>query len=319
MLPYLLRRLAQAVPVLILGSIAVSGLVRLIPGDPADALLGENANAEDYARIHEQLGLGKPWPQQYIEWITSAVQGDFGTSFRTGIEVRDILLGALPASLELAVAAYLVALLIGVPLGIIAGVKPRSRWDWGLSAYTIGTFGIPNFVLGIYVLWFFSVYLGWLPVAGQVSFFEDPVESVKHLILPAMTLGTGVGAVLGRYTRTSVVETMGQDYIRTARAKGLAERVVVMRHGFRNALIPVITIAALQIGNLITGVVIIETVFTRPGLGRALVQGINFRDYPVIQGFFLFLVVVFVSVNLVADLMYGVADPRLRAGRSSAR
>ncbi len=317
MLGYLLRRGAQSIPVLLIGSIAVSILVRLIPGDPADALLGEDATPEDYQRIYEQLGLDQPWPEQYLSWMMSALTGDFGTSFRTGIEVRAILMDTLPPSIELAVAAYVIALVVGLPLGLLAGVRPRSLWDWGLSAYTIGTFGIPNFVLGIYALWLFAVLLGWFPVAGRVAFVDDPLQSVKHLVLPAVTLGSGVGAVLGRYTRTSVLEIMGQDYIRTARAKGLNERVVVYRHALRNALIPIVTIAALQIGNLVTGVVIIETVFTRPGLGRALVQGINFRDYPVIQGLFLFLVIVFVTVNLAADLLYGVVDPRLRAGRST--
>ena len=312
MLDFIARRLIQTIPVLILTSIAVFLVVRLIPGDPASVLAGEDPPPGTYERIRDQLGLDDPWLVQYVNWVGGVVQGDFGDSYRTKFSVSRLLQLSLPPSLELAVAAYSVALLFGIPLGVMAGANPRSMWDWGLSFFTMGTIGIPNFLLGIILLWLFSVRLGWFPVAGRVSIFEDPMASLKLLVLPALTLGAGQAAVLARYTRTSVQETMGRDFIRTARAKGLNERTVIFRHGLRNALIPVVTISALQVGGLLSGVVIIETVFTRPGVGRTIIESIQNRDYLVIQGMLLFLVTVFIVVNLIADLTYGFLDPRLR-------
>ena len=287
-------------------------VLRLVPGDPAEAIAGQDATPEQVAQIREQLGLTDTVPEQYLRWMGNLARADFGDSIRTGQSVGELVKLSLPATLELALASYVVALLIGIPLGVIAGVAPRSIWDWLLSGYTIGTLGIPNFLLGILLLWAFSVNLGWFPVSGRVSFFDNPWESIQHLALPALALGSGLAAVLARYTRTTVLESMRQDYVRTARAKGLNEYNVVVRHALRNSLVPVVTIVALQVGQILAGAVVIERVFTRPGLGRLVVDAIMNRDYMVVQSTLILLVAIFVFVNLVADMTYGLLDPRVR-------
>jgi len=312
MLGYLIGRLAQAVPVLVLASLAVFLVLRLVPGDPADSLAGEDATPAEVDAIREELGLKDPIPVQYARWIGDLVRGDLGVSIRTGIPVSRLVKLSFPPTIELAVASYVIAILIGIPLGTIAGVRPRSIWDWSLSFYTIGTLGVPNFLLGVLLLWLFSVNLGWFPVSGRVSIFDDPIQSIKYLALPAFALGSGLAAVLARYTRTTVQEAMGQDYIRTARAKGLSPRHVVVRHALRNSMIPVVTIMALQVGGILAGAVVIERVFTRPGLGRLVVDAIQNRDYLIVQSTLVILVVIFVGVNLLADIAYGFLDPRVR-------
>jgi len=287
-------------------------VLRLVPGDPAQALAGEDATDERVEQIREQLGLTDSWPVQYVRWAGDVMRGDLGRSFRTGLSVGRLLKLSLPPTIELTLAAYPVALLIGVPLGVLAGVKPRSFWDWGLSGYTLFAIGIPNFLLGIILLWIFSVRLGWFPTSGRVAFTSDPLGAIKYLTLPALALGGGIAAVLARYTRTAVAETMGQDYIRTARAKGLKGRTVIVRHALRASLIPVVTIVALEIGRLLAGAVVVEQVFTRPGLGRLVVEAIQNRDYMIVQSTLLVLVLIFVTVNLAADITYGFLDPRVR-------
>jgi peptide/nickel transport system permease protein len=312
MLGYLVGRLAQAIPVLVLASMAVFLVLRLVPGDPADALAGEDASPAEVDAIREELGLKDPLPVQYGRWVGDLLRGDLGTSIRTGVPVARLVKLSFPSTIELAVASYVIAILLGIPLGTIAGVKPRSLWDWFLSFFTIGTLGVPNFLLGVLLLWAFSVNLGWFPASGRVSIFDDPYESIKHLALPAFALGSGLAAVLARYTRTTVQEAMGQDYIRTARAKGLSSHHVVIRHALRNSMIPVVTIMALQVGQILAGAVVIERVFTRPGLGRLVVDAIQNRDYLIVQSTLVILVVIFVTVNLVADIAYGFLDPRVR-------
>ncbi|HQW51093.1 MAG TPA: ABC transporter permease [Tepidiformaceae bacterium] len=312
MLSYVFGRVLQAIPVLALASVAVFMILRLIPGDPADMLAGEDATPADVAEIREQLGLADPIPVQYVKWLRDLGRGDLGVSIRTGVAVSELLRLALPPTLELAVASLLIALALGIPLGTLAGVKPRSVWDWLLSLFTVATLGVPNFLLGVLLLWLFAVTLGWLPASGRVSVFDDPWLAVKHLALPAFALGTGLAAVLARYTRTTVQAAMGQDYVRTARAKGLREYQVVTRHALRNSLIPVVTIVALQMGNVMAGAVVIERVFTRPGVGRLVVDAILNRDYIIVQSTLILLVVIFVTVNLAADIAYGVLDPRVR-------
>jgi len=309
---YVLGRILQAVPVLFLSSIAVFLVLRLVPGDPAESLAGEDATDERVAEIRVQLGIDQPVPRQYITWIGDLAQGDLGTSFRNGLPVSRLLKASLPPTLELAVVAYALALCIGIPLGVMAGANPRSAWDWLLSGYTLVTIGIPSFLSGILLLWIFSVVLGWFPTSGRVAFTEDPVDSLRHLALPAFALGTGLAAILARYTRTAVSEIMGHDYIRTAKAKGLSQRTVVVRHALRNSLIPIVTIAALQVGGVMAGAVVVEQVFTRPGMGRLVVESIQNRDYLVVQSALVVLVTIFVGVNLVADLAYGFLDPRVR-------
>jgi len=308
---FVVRRLLQGIPVLFLATIAVFLVLRLVPGDPATALAGDDARPERVAEIREQLGLNDSWPQQYVRWVGEVLQGDLGTSLR-GLEVNRLIKDSMPATIELAVTAYIFAIALGIPLGVLAGANPRSGWDWALSFFTLISIGIPSFLTGILLLWIFGVELGWFPTSGRVSFLRDPIGSAQHLALPAYALGANLAAVLARYTRTSVSEIMGQDYIRTAKAKGLARRSVIVRHALRNALVPIVTITALQIGAVLGGAVVIEQVFTRPGMGRLVVDAIQNRDYVVVQSTLVILVTIFVFVNLSADLAYGFLDPRIR-------
>lgn len=312
MAAYVLNRVVQTIPVLFLATIAAFLVLRLIPGDPAADLAGENATPEDVRAIRRQLGLTNSLPEQYVRWLGDLVQGDFGKSFRNGLPVRRLQGQAFPPTIELAVFAYAFAIAVGIPLGVLAGVRRRSGWDWLLSGYTTVAVGIPSFLAGIILLWIFAVKLNWLPAFGRVSFIDDPVDSLRHLILPAVSLGLPISAVLARYTRTTISDVIGQDFIRTARAKGLRERNVVVRHALRNSLIPVITIMALQIGAVMAGAVVVEQVFTRPGVGRLMLDAILNRDYLVVQSTLVILVVVFVIVNLLADVAYGLLDPRVR-------
>ena len=309
---FLIRRLAQGLVTVVLASILVFLVMRLIPGDPALLLVGTDASAEDIERVRERLGLNEPLVQQYVNWLAGAVRGDFGPSFTKGAEVGHLMKVALVPSAELAVAGYIFALSLGIPLGIVAGLKPGGPGDYAATGFTMFTLGIPNFVLGIILIWVLAVLLGWLPITGRVGIDEDPVEALKFLVMPMIAVGAGTAAVLARFVRASIMETLNQDYVRTARAKGLRERTVVLRHAMRNALIPVITVAALQIGFLISGAVIVEVVFARPGFGSLLIGGVVGRDYQLIQGMLVVLVTVFVVVNTLADVAYGLADPRIR-------
>ncbi len=309
---FLIRRLVQGIVTVVLASILVFFVMRLIPGDPALLLVGTDASAEDVERVREQLGLNEPLVQQYFDWLAGAVRGDFGPSFTKGAEVGNLMRVALIPSAELAVAGYVFALAFGIPLGIVAGLKPGGPGDYAATGFTMFTLGIPNFVLGIILIWVLAVLLGWLPITGRVGIDEDPGEALKFLVMPMIAVGAGTAAVLARFVRASIMETLNQDYVRTARAKGLRERSVVMRHAMRNALIPVITVAALQIGFLISGAVIVEVVFARPGFGSLLIGGVVGRDYQLIQGMLVVLVTVFVVVNTLADVAYGLADPRIR-------
>ncbi len=312
MAPFILNRLVQTIPILFLGTVIAFMVLRIIPGDPALVIAGEEATAEDLYAIREQLGLHDSWPEQYIRWLGDLVTGDLGYSFTSGLSVTRLFSINIPPTLELGIAAYAFAILLGIPLGILGGVKPRSGWDWLLSGYTMVSVGVPSFVSGIILLWIFAAELGWFPSHGRVSFLDDPVDSLYHLALPVIALAMPISAVLARYTRTTITDVVGQDFVRTARSKGLGERTVIVRHALRNSLIPVITIMALQVGEVLTGVVIIEAVFTRPGLGRILVEAIQRLDYLVVQTMLVVLVVIFVTVNLLADIIYGFVDPRVR-------
>ena len=309
---FLVRRFLQGILTVVLASILVFLAMRLIPGDPALLLVGTDASPADVERVREQLGLNEPLIEQYVNWLTGALQADFGPSIAKGTEVGTLMKSALLPSAELAVAGYVFALAFGIPLGIVAGLKPGGAGDYAATGFTMFTLGIPNFVLGLLLIWVFAVLLGWLPITGRIPINEDPVGAIKLLIMPMIAVGAGTAAVLARFVRASIMETLNQDYVRTARAKGLRERTVVMRHAMRNALIPVITVAALQIGFLISGAVIVEVVFARAGFGSLIIAGVIGRDYQLIQGMLVVLVTVFVVVNTFADVAYGLADPRIR-------
>lgn len=309
---HIVRRLLQAIPVVLISSIIVFSILQLVPGDPATNLAGPDASDEDVQVIRERLGLDKPIAEQYLIWFGNALRGDLGDSFRNSRSVSELLRGALGPTLELTLVAFAIELTLGVVLGVMAGTHLRSAWDWALSAFTMLGIAIPHFVLGLVFIYFVSFRLDWLPIGGRVALTDDPVEGLRYLILPALVLGMTGAAVLARFVRTSIAQVMNQDYIRTARAKGLASRAVVIRHGLRNGLVPVVTVMALQFAALLTGSVVVENVFSRPGIGRLVVGAIQARDYPVVQGALLFLVFGFIVINLLADIMYGVLDPRIR-------
>ncbi len=309
---HIIRRLLQAIPVVLISSIIVFSILQLVPGDPATNLAGPDASDEDVQVIRERLGLDKPIAEQYLIWFGNALRGDLGDSFRNSRSVSELLRGALGPTLELTLVAFAIELTLGVVLGVMAGTHLRSAWDWALSAFTMLGIAIPHFVLGLVFIYFVSFRLDWLPIGGRVALTDDPVEGLRYLILPALVLGMTGAAVLARFVRTSIAQVMNQDYIRTARAKGLASRAVVIRHGLRNGLVPVVTVMALQFAALLTGSVVVENVFSRPGIGRLVVGAIQARDYPVVQGALLFLVFGFIVINLLADIMYGVLDPRIR-------
>lgn len=308
---FVMRRLAATMPLVLAASFLVFFAMELVPGDPAELLAGEDATPQRVAEIRAELGLDRPLPARYAEWLSGALRGDLGTSLSRGMPVRDLIGSALPPTLELAVAAFALALLLGVPAGALQAAA-GGRLDGALSAAASVVISVPAFVVGTLLLWVFAIELGWLPASGRVALAEDLAGGLRSLALPAATLAVSMGAVLARFTRGSLAGVLAQEYIRTARAKGLAERTVVVRHGLRNAAAPVATIAALQFGQLLTGAIVVEQVFTRPGVGYLAVTAIRQRDVPLVQGIVVVFVLVFVAVNLAADLAAGAADPRLR-------
>jgi peptide/nickel transport system permease protein len=313
---YILRRVLQTIPVLILTSVIVFALLRLVPGDPAIVLAGGDASPEVLDAIRADLGLDQPIVTQYVIWIGNALRGDLGHSYASRMDVSQLLMLKLPATVELAVAAFALALIISLPLGIISGLKVRTRTDITISAFTAFGIGLPNFWIGILFILLFSLNLRWLPPGGRVAFDQDPGRALQSLILPALTLAIPQAAIFARFIKGAVVDVMYEDYVRTARAKGLADTVVALRHICANALIPVVTVLGMQFGRMLGGAVIIESVFTWPGVGRLLLDAIGARDYAVIQGGLLVLVTIFVFVNLLTDLSYGFLDPRVRQSRA---
>jgi peptide/nickel transport system permease protein/oligopeptide transport system permease protein len=307
---YVLRRVI-GVPVTALAVLTVLFfLLRIVPGDPAILILGEFASPERVAALHRQLGLDQPLIVQYFAYLGDVVRGDFGNSLRSGRPVFAEITEVLPHTLILAAGGVLLSILLGIPLGVVAAVRRGRAADTAASLLCLLGQSMPVFLLGLGLLLVFSYYLGWLPVigAGQLG---QPRMVVLHLILPAATIGLTVMGPIGRMTRSSIVDTLGQDYIRTARAKGLADPAVVYKHAFRNALLPVVTVAALNFGYLIGGAVVTETMFARPGLGRLLMDAIFARDYPQIEAVVVVFSLGFIAINLLTDLLYGVIDPRV--------
>ena len=309
---YLLQRLATIVPTLVLVSMLVFGLQQLLPGDPAIVLAGEDRDPAAVAYLREKLHLDKPLPVRYLYWIGGVVRGDLGESLRVQKPVLDLVLEKLPVTLQLASMAIVIALLIGVPAGVISAVKKDTAWDYAANVFALWGLSTPNFWLGILMILLFAVQLGWLPASGYVSPFEDLKGNLSAMIMPAFVLGNAFAAVLMRHTRSAMLQVLSADYVRTARAKGLAERVVILKHALRNALIPVITLGALGFGELLGGTVLTETVFTIPGFGKLIVDAVFNRDYAVVQGVVLFTATAYILLNLLADLAYFLVNPRLR-------
>ncbi len=316
MLAYIGRRCLLAIPSLLGVAIIVFALMRAVPGDVVTQLvgLGEDVSPQRMAELRRLFGLDLPVHVQFGQWLSAAVQGDLGTSLRTGRPIGLDLALRFPVTLQLALMSMVIALVLALPIGISAALWRGRLPDYIGSAFVVLGLSVPGFFLGVLVILLFSLRLGWLPPAGFVPFFEDPVANLRHMILPSLSLGLILAAATARIVRSTMLEVLGLDYVRTARAKGLADTAVNLKHALRNALIPVVTVVGLQFGNLLGGSVIIEQIFSLPGVGRFALEGINLRDYPVVQGAVLFIATAFVLVNLLVDLIYAVIDPRVRYG-----
>jgi peptide/nickel transport system permease protein len=301
---FLIRRLVLTIPVLLGVATLVFSLVHLVPGDPVQAMLGESASPQDVAELRGRLGLDRPLYEQYTGFLKGLATGNLGRSLRTNQPVVAAIAERLPATLELAFAAMLVATIVAIPLGIVAAAGAGTRVDHAATTLALVGISVPNFWLGPLLAIVFSVTLGWLPVSGR--------GTLAHLVLPAVTLGAPLAAVLARMTRASVIEELRELYVLAARARGVSRAAAVLRHAFRNSLIPIVTVLGLQFGAVLTGAVITETIFAWPGVGRLLIQSISFRDYPLVQGCILLIAITYVTMNLLTDLAYGLLDPRIR-------
>jgi peptide/nickel transport system permease protein len=309
---FLLRRTGQSLVTLLLATIVVFFGIRALPGDPALALAGEERDPAALAEVRAQYGLDQPILVQYWRWLTEMASGNLGESLRTGISVAETILTRIPVTLELALLSLLVAILLGVGSGVLAAVRRGSWVEWLANMAALLGLSVPSFWLGIMLILVFAIILGWLPASGYVSPLSDPVGNLQRMVLPSLVLGTQFAAILTRQTRSAMLESLGADYVRTARAKGLSERQVVLGHALRNSWITVLTLLGLRLGLLISGAVITEQVFVIPGFGRLIVEAVFTRDYPIIQGVAIVSAVAYILANLGVDLLYSVANPRIR-------
>lgn len=311
---YIFNRLWQSALTLVLASIVVFIGVRAIPGDPALAMAGEEADPEMVAATRERLGLDKSIVVQYLSFVGNLFRGDLGTSLRTGAPVTDLIGATLPVTLWLATYAIVIAVIVGVLAGVIAE-RFRGRWpEWIANIFAIIGLSVPNFWLGILAIMYLSVILGWFPASGYVPVLDNPITGLYYLTLPAIILGISLAAVIMRQTRASMIESMGSDYVRTARAKGLGRFRILFRYGLRNSLIVVMTIVGLQLGGLISGAVVTERIFGLPGFGKLTLDAVFTRDYPVIQAVVLVVTLAYILINLAVDVLYSVINPRIRVG-----
>jgi len=311
---FILRRLLQSIPVLFFSTFVVFLVIHLIPGDAAAVLAGPNASPEALTAVRHEMGLDQPLPVQYAVWVAHVAQGDLGKSTLSGQPISKLLLARAPATIELTVAAMILSILIALPLGILSATHVRGRLEWLISTVQSLWLAIPNFWAGILAIIVFSLVLRWLPPGGRVADANDLPGSIKSLILPATTLSLYLAAGLSRFIKFNLLEVFFDDFVRTARAKGLSNTAVMYRHALRNAMLPVITILGVQFASLLGGTVIIESVFSWPGVGGLMLDGISNRDYTVVQGGLLLLVLLFIVINLLVDLTYAVIDPRIRLG-----
>lgn len=312
MLQIIAKRAVIAIPTVILVSIIVFALQKLLPGDPLLTLAGEERDPEVLAYLREQYRLNDPIYIQYFVWVGQVLQGDFGFSLRTGIPVTTLILQKLPVTLQLATMAMFWAMLIGIPVGILAAVRKGTWVDYIASVFALSGVSIPNFWLGILLIFFISVKMQWLPASGYVPPQEDLVQSLRTMLMPSIVLGTALAGQLMRHTRSAMIGVLKTDYIRTARAKGLLPAIVIYKHALRNALVPIVTLLTLIFGELIAGAVLTEQIFTIPGFGKLIVDGVFTRDYAVVQGVVLVTAIGFILMNLVADVLYVLINPRLR-------
>jgi peptide/nickel transport system permease protein len=312
MLTFLGKRILQLIPTLFFVSVLIFSLQQLLPGDPALIMAGEERDPEVIAQIRKQYRLDQPIPVQYVYWIKGVLTGDLGESLRIKVPVRDLVLEKLPVTLQLASMAIVIALVIGISAGIISAVKKDSVWDYGANVFALWGISTPNFWLGIMLIFLFSVQLGWLPASGYVRLSENWRASLAATIMPAFVLGNAIAAILMRHTRSAMLQVLESDYVRTARAKGLLERSVILKHAMRNALTPVITLGALELGTLLSGAVLTEQIFSIPGFGKLIVDAVFNRDYAVVQGVVLVTATTYIALNLLADIAYVLVNPRLR-------
>jgi peptide/nickel transport system permease protein len=310
---YILQRAIQMIPVMVLASVISFSIIFLLPGDPALLILGDQLASDRsvYEAKRAELGLDRPLPIQYLDWLGKTARGDLGISTRDRQPVAQGMRERLPITLQLAGMSMLLAIAIAIPAGIISALKPNSKWDIASSLVAFGGIAIPNFWFGILLIYLFAVILRWLPPSGYVPFTQDPVQNLTRMLMPSLTLGLGLSAVLMRQTRSSLLEVLHQDYMTTARAKGLAQKVIVLRHALKNGLIPVVTVLGLQLGLVFGGSVITESIFSIPGIGRWAVDSITTRDFPVVQAVSLVMAVGVLLANLLADIAYAYIDPRI--------
>jgi peptide/nickel transport system permease protein len=316
---FIIRRLIEAVPVVFLATLVIFLGLRILPGDPAIVLAGQDASPQTLEAIRQANGLNEPLPVQYVIWLGNVVRGNLGVSFFTRAPVAQLLAQRAPATLELGIAGMLLTVLLGIPTGILAAVRAHRPSDWVVSAFNGLAVAVPGFWLGILAILLFSLVLGWLPPGGRGDLMRDPLLEMKFLLLPAVTLALPGAAALSRLVKASLLEVLGDDYVRTARAKGVAPQGVIWGHALRNALVPVATVLGLQFGRLLGGAVITESVFSWPGVGRLIRDSIGNRDYAVVQACLLMLVMLFVVINLMTDVAYGLLDPRIRMGAGRSR
>ena len=309
---FLAGRLASILPTLFFVTILIFGLQQLLPGDPAMILAGEDQDPNVVAYLRHKMHLDEPLPVQYFHWLAGVLQGDLGESLRIQKPVSALVLEKLPVTVQLASMAIVIALVIGITAGVISAVKKDTAWDYAANVFALWGLSTPNFWLGILLILLFAVQLGWLPASGYVSPFEDLKGNLAAMIMPAFVLGNAFAAVLMRHTRSAMLQVLSSDYVRTARAKGLDERVVILKHALRNALTPVITLGALGFGELLGGTVLTETVFSIPGFGKLIVDAVFNRDYAVVQGVVLVTATAYIMLNLLADLAYFLVNPRMR-------
>lgn len=309
---YIARRLTLVIPTIVLASLLIFVLMRTIPGDPASLQIGDEAGREQVEALRRQLGLDKPVYQQYFTWAWGVVRGDLGNSLRSQQPVRDDLLRAVPVSAELAIGGIVVAIATALPLGTLAATHRGRHIDYVARIIAVAGLSVPSFVFGTLVVLFLALWAGWLPPVGYVAVYNDPWVNFQQFVFPALVVGYRSSALTTRMVRSSLLEVLNQDYVRTAVAKGLDQRVVVVRHALRNSLIPVVTLVGSQVGALLAGAVVTETIFSLPGVGRLFINAVSDRDYTMVQAILLFVALVVTTANLVVDLAYGLLDPRIR-------
>ena len=311
MLAFIGRRILIAIPTVILISIFVFTLQHLLPGDPILVMAGEERDPAVIEALREKYRMNDPIPVQYLAWAGAALQGDLGISLRTQQPVLELIGGKLPVTIQLAVMALIIAILIGIPAGVLSAYRKGTWIDWLANIVALSGLSVPNFWLGIMLILLVSVKLGWLPASGYMPLSEDPMQSIKVMLMPAFVLGTGIAATLMRHTRSAMLSVLKSDYVRTARAKGLRERVVLVKHALRNALVPVVTVITLLFGELLAGAVLTEQIFTIHGFGKLVVDAVFNRDYAVVQGIVLCTGIAFIAMNILADAAYRVLNPRM--------